>query len=176
MGFRSSRRILLHLIQKKKDVLPSLIEALQSLKDKTVLCDQCYVFDICNPCSFCLDIKRNKEQICIVSDVLDVWSFERSRSYKGLYHVLGGVLSAVEGVYPDHLTVPALKKRQCKEMILALPPTIDGQTTLHYILQNLKDFEGKITTLAHGIPLGANFEFLDEGTLAMAFAGRKNAL
>lgn len=176
MGFRSARRILLYLLKKKDHILPVLVQALQKLQDATVVCSSCYMLDTKNPCALCTDPKRDGQQICVVADVLDVWSFERSHVYRGHYHILGGVLSAVDGVTPSHLTIESLKKRTCSELILALPPTIDGQTTLHFVLQSLKEFDGKITMLGHGIPLGGDFEFLDEGTLAAAFASRKSAL
>ena len=176
MGFRSARRTLLYLLKQKNSVLPALIQALQALQETTCVCKTCHMLDTCDPCVICKDPKRNDQQICVVADLLDVWAFERSRVYRGHYHVLGGILSAVEGVTPAHLTIESLNSRPCEEIILALPPTIDGQTTLHYVLQSLKGFPGKISMLAHGIPLGGDFEFLDEGTLATAFSARRSAL
>lgn len=180
IGPRSARRLLLYLLKRKDRVIPPLLQALNEAYSKTVTCSTCYSLDTQNPCTLCEDPRRDPKLLCVVPDILDLWSFERPKMYRGYYHVLGGVLSAMDGVGPENLRIQELlhKLRQgtVQELILAIAPTLDGQTTLHYILEHVKPFPVKTTTLAHGIPLGGELDFLDEATLSTAFSGRRRLI
>lgn len=177
LGKRSARRIVLQLLNKKDTDLPELISALQELADNVHQCPVCGNFDTCMPCSVCEDLSRDAEVLCVVQDVADLWAMERVGIYKGQYHVLGGILSALDGVTPEDLNVESLfmrlKKGIIKEVILALPATIDGQITAHYLLSRLKEYSLKITTLAQGIPVGAELDYMDDGTIQLALSARK---
>ena len=179
LGPRSGRRVALHLLKKRTQVLSPLIRLLQQAYDTLTLCQLCGCWDETDPCHLCSDPTRDSRTLCVVTDMGDVWAFERSGCYKGQYHVLGGVLSALEGVGPDQLRIEALlercKKTPPQEIILALNPTVEGQATAHYVMQEL-DRVGvtAVTSLARGIPLGGELDYLDEGTLTAAFAGRKS--
>lgn len=177
LGTRSARRIVLQLLKKKETVLLPLITALQEVADNVKKCPICGNFDTQEPCSVCQDTTRDKETVCVVQDVADLWAMERVGLYRGQYHVLGGILSALDGVTPDDLNVEGLFARLpsgvIKEVILALPATIDGQITAHYLLSRLKEFPVKVTTLAQGIPLGAELDYMDDGTIQLALSARK---
>lgn len=177
LGTRSARRIVLQLLKKKETVLPELIEALQEMADNVQKCQVCGNFDTSAPCSICSDLSRDNQVVCIVQDVADLWAMERVGIYKGQYHVLGGILSAIDGITPEDLNIESLFERLQKgvinEVILALPATIDGQITAHYLLSRLKIFPLKITTLAQGIPVGAELDYMDDGTIQMALNARK---
>ncbi|MBP5353491.1 MAG: recombination protein RecR [Alphaproteobacteria bacterium] len=177
LGTRSSRRIVLHLLKKKEATMLPLIEALQDVADNIKKCPICGNYDTDEPCSICRDQTRDGDVLCVVQDVADLWAMERVGLYRGQYHVLGGVLSALEGVTPEDLNVEALLKRVAsgaiKEIILALPATIDGQITVHYLLSRLKEYPLKITTLAQGIPVGAELDYMDDGTIQLALSARK---
>ena len=177
LGTRSARRIVLHLLKKKETILPELIAALQDMSDNVRKCPICGNFDTVAPCSVCSDLSRESEVLCVVQDVADLWAMERIGIYKGQYHVLGGILSALDGVTPEDLNIESLFERlnkgTVKEIILALPATIDGQITAHYLLSRLKDFPLKVTTLAQGIPVGAELDYMDDGTIQMALSARK---
>lgn len=176
LGTRSARRIVLQLLKKKETALLPLITALQEVADNVKKCPICGNFDTQEPCSVCQDT-RDKETVCVVQDVADLWAMERVGLYRGQYHVLGGILSALDGVTPDDLNVEGLFARLpsgvIKEVILALPATIDGQITAHYLLSRLKEFPVKVTTLAQGIPLGAELDYMDDGTIQLALSARK---
>ena len=157
LGTRSSRRIVLHLLKKKDSILLPLIEAMQKVADNIKKCPICGNFDTQIPCSVCSNTTRDLETLCVVQDVADLWAMERIGTYKGQYHILGGVLSALDGITPEDLNIETLFQRlnngQIKEVILALPATIDGQITSHYLISRFKEYPIKITTLAQGIPI-----------------------
>lgn len=177
LGARSARRIVLHLIKKKETILLPLIEAMQTVATNIKTCEICGNFDTTSPCSVCSSEKREKSTICVVQDVADLWAMERTGFYHGQYHVLGGVLSALDGVAPEDLNMEKLFERAnnplITEMVLALPATIEGQITSHYLLAKLKNCNVKITTLAQGIPVGAELDYMDEGTIQLALNSRK---
>lgn len=177
LGTRSSRRIVLHLLKKKDSVLLPLISALQEVADNINKCPICGNFDTQIPCSICSNTSRDLETVCIIQDVADLWAMERIGTYKGQYHILGGVLSALDGITPEDLNIEALflrlNKNQIKEIILALPATIDGQITSHYLISRFKEYPVKITTLAQGIPIGGELDYMDDGTIQMALNARK---
>ncbi len=177
LGARSARRIVLHLLKKRDVALLPLISALQEVADNIKKCPICGNFDTQDICSICSDTSRDAEVLCVVQDVADLWAMERVGLYKGQYHVLGGILSALDGVTPEDLNIEALFKRLSggiiKEVILALPATIDGQITAHYLLSRLKELPIKITSLAQGIPMGAELDYMDDGTIQLALSARK---
>ena len=177
LGSRSSRRIVLHLLKKRETALLPLIEALQGVAENIKTCEVCGNYDTVSPCSVCTSEKRDSRTICVVQDGADWWAMERVGFYKGKYHILGGVLSALDGVSPEDLNIDALLDRieheQTAEVILALPATVDGQITSHYLVSRLKGFETKVSTLAQGIPVGAELDYMDEGTIQLAINSRK---
>ena len=178
LGPRSARRMALHLMNKKDGVLLPLIEMMQRVADHVVKCPVCGNMDTTSPCSICSDSKRDASQICVVQDIADLWALERAGLFRGQYHVLGGVLSAIDGVGPEELNIAGLVTRIqsgiVKEVILALPATVDGQTTAHYVAERLEKYPVKITTLSRGVPVGGELDYLDEGTLQMAFKARRD--
>ena len=180
LGTRSSRRIVLQLIEKKEELLLPLISSLQDVADNIKTCKICGNFDTSDVCAVCRDENRDNSTICVVQDVADLWAMERVSFFKGKYHVLGGILSALDGITPDDLNILNLLDRirndEVKEIILALPATIDGQITTHYLVSKIKEEapDVKITTLAQGIPMGAELDYMDEGTLQLALNSRKN--
>lgn len=177
LGSRSARRIVLHLIKKKEASLLPLIEAMQNVAENIKTCEICGNFDTSSPCSVCSSEKREKNIICVVQDVADLWAMERTGFYHGQYHVLGGVLSALDGVAPEDLNIESLINKIMSggvtELVLALPATIDGQITSHYLVNKLKSYDVKITSLAQGIPVGAELDYMDEGTIQLALNSRK---
>ena len=177
LGSRSSRRIVLHLLKKKESFMLPLIESLNSVAQNIQTCSVCGNYDTISPCSVCCSDKREEGVLCIVQDVADLWAMERVSSFKGKYHVLGGVLSAIDGITPDDLNIDSLtlriKSEQVREVILALPATIAGQITSHYLVSRLKGLDTKVTTLAQGIPVGAELDYMDEGTIQLAINSRK---
>ncbi|MBQ7632579.1 MAG: recombination protein RecR [Alphaproteobacteria bacterium] len=177
LGARSSRRIVLYLLKKKETNLLPLIAALQNVADNIKKCPICGNFDTDEPCAICSDATRDGEVICVVQDVADLWAMERVGAYRGQYHVLGGILSALDGITPDDLNVESLFLRlnsgRIKEIILALPATIDGQITNHYLLSRLKEYPLKVTTLAQGLPMGGELDYMDDGTIQLALSARK---
>lgn len=154
-----------------------LIEALQDVADNIKTCPICGNFDTEEPCSICNSPSRDNKTLCVVQDVADLWAMERVGFYKGKYHVLGGILSALEGITPEDLNLSNLASRiadeHIEEVILALPATVDGQITTHYLLSRLKDMPVKVTTLAQGIPVGAELDYMDDGTIQLALSSRK---
>jgi recombination protein RecR len=177
LGTRSARRIVLQLLKKRDTQLLPLIEALQDVANNIKTCSICGNFDTEDPCSICASASRDNKTLCIVQDVADLWAMERVGFYKGKYHVLGGILSALEGVTPEDLNLSNLPNRiadeHIEEVILALPATVDGQITTHYLLSRLKDMPVKVTTLAQGIPVGAELDYMDDGTIQLALNSRK---
>ena len=177
LGSRSARRIVLHLLKKRENLFIPLIEAMNQVADNVKTCQVCGNFDTSSPCSICCSENRNNETLCVVQDVADLWAMERVSLFKGKYHVLGGILSALDGITPEDLNIDTLTERisseGIKEVILALPATVDGQITAHYLLSRLKEFDTKVSTLAQGIPVGAELDYMDEGTLQLALNSRK---
>ena len=177
LGPRSARRAVLHLIRKRESLMQPLSRMLEQVATNTHQCDQCGNLDTTNPCAVCTDARRDKGTICVVEDVADLWALDRSGHYKGLYHVLGGSLSALEGRTPDDLNIHSLITRaaapEITEIILATSATVDGQTTAHYIIERLKDVDVTITAIAHGVPVGGELDYLDDGTLSQALKARK---
>ena len=177
-GPRSARRCALFLMDKKESHLLPLIQALQEVAEHVRSCPICGNMDTDAPCSICSNPKRDFAQICVVEDVADLWALERAGLFKGHYHVLGGVLSALDGVGPDELRIDSLMARvqsgNVQEVILALPATVDGQTTVHYLAERLAKYPVKITTLSRGVPLGGELDYLDDGTIQMAFKSRRD--
>ena len=173
LGTRSSRRIVLQLLKKRESLFLPLIEALQEVAANVKTCEICGNYDTVSPCSICASEKRENATLCVVQDVADLWAMERVSFFKGKYHVLGGVLSALDGIAPEDLNIESLLCRIKKDVILALPATVDGQITSHYLVSRLKDTEAKVTTLAQGIPMGAELDYMDEGTLQLALNSRK---
>lgn len=177
LGTRSSRRIVLQLLKKKEGLFLPLIEAMSEVAQNVKTCEVCGNFDTISPCPICVGEKRDGSVLCVVQDVADLWAMERVSQFKGKYHVLGGILSALDGVAPEDLNIDSLVFRigneGVKEVILALPATVDGQITAHYLVSRLKDNEVKISSLAQGIPMGAELDYMDEGTIGLALNSRK---
>ena len=178
LGSISARRIVLHLLNKRETSFMPLIDSLKKVFDEIKTCEVCGNFDTVSPCPICSSSNRDNSIVCVVRDVADLWAMERVSLFKGKYHVLGGVLSAMEGIVPEDLNIESLAQRiqsgEIKELILALPATIDGQITSHYIFSRFKEYEVKITTLAQGIPMGAELDYMDEGTIQLALNSRKS--
>ncbi|MEL6257766.1 MAG: recombination mediator RecR [Pseudomonadota bacterium] len=176
-GPRSGRRAALHLLKRKEQVLVPLAEALADAAAKIVQCEICGSFDTVQPCAICQAPGRDDGLLCVVEDVPDLWALERAGAFSGRYHVLGGVLSAIDGVGPDDLNIASLAERLAKgdkrEVIIALNATVDGQTTAHYVAEKLEGFGASITRLAHGVPVGGELDALDEGTLSAALRARR---
>lgn len=177
LGPRSARRATLHLLKKKEQLLRPLARAAEDAAEKIETCSQCGNLDVANPCAICTNPKRTKNVICVVEDVADLWALERANVIKGTYLVLGGTLSALDGIGPEQLNISKLVERAAdedvKEILLALNATIDGQTTAHYLTDALKLCDVEVTMLAHGVPVGGELDYLDEGTLSAAVKARK---
>ncbi|GFM30893.1 recombination mediator RecR [Novosphingobium sp. PY1] len=177
LGPRSARRAVLWLIKRRETSLVQLLEALSAVRDTLVECDTCGNIDTANPCGICADPRRDARSICVVEEVADLWALDRARLFTGKYHVLGGRLSALDGVRPEDLTIDRLLVRvaqgQVDEVVLAMNATLEGQTTAHYIAERLEAYPVRITQLAHGLPVGGELDYLDEGTLAQAIRARR---
>lgn len=177
LGPRSGRRLALHLLKKREQVMRPLIEALTTAEAAIKTCQTCYGLDTRDPCSVCTDPRRDSGVLCVVQDVADLWALERANVFRGRYHVLGGVLSAIDGMGPNQLTIGPLidriQKTGVKEVVLALNATIDGQTTIHYLIDRLQPSGVSLSTLAHGVPIGGELDYLDDGTLTTAFTARR---
>lgn len=177
LGTRSARRIVLHLLKKKETIIPQLIKSLEDVSENIKVCEICGNYDTTNPCSICASASREDKLLCVVQDISDLWALERGGLYKGKYHILGGVLSAIEGITPDDLNIDKLLDRIDREgiceIILALPATVDGQITMHYISSLFKDKDIRVSTLAQGIPVGAELDYMDDGTIKLALDLRK---
>ncbi len=176
LGPRSARRAILHLMKRRESLMLPLAEALAAAARSVRPCSTCGNLDTVDPCGICADRRRDPHTICVVEDVADVWALERAVAFKGRYHVLGGVLSALEGVGPDDLNVDGLVARASDpaitEVILAMNATVDGQTTAHYVADRLAAAGVRISRLAHGVPVGGELDYLDDGTLAQALRAR----
>ena len=176
LGPRSARRAALFLIKKREQIMGPLASALQTALEKIQICSVCGNIDTRSPCTVCTDPRREPSIIVVVADVADLWALERAHAVNARYHVLGGTLSPLDGIGPQDLTIDALVKRahdpEVTEIILALNATVDGQTTAHYITDLLHDANVKVTRLAHGVPVGGELDYLDEGTLAAAIRQR----
>jgi recombination protein RecR len=177
LGPRSARRAVLHLIKNREKLLSPLAIALAEARDKVVVCSVCGNVDTIDPCSLCSDPRRDRSMLCVVEDVSDLWALERAGAWGGLYHVLGGTLSAIEGVRPEDLAIASLSTRasapEIKEVVLAVNATVEGQTTAHYITDLLKPLPIRLSRLAHGVPVGGELDYLDEGTLTAAIRSRR---
>ncbi|QRG08201.1 recombination protein RecR [Xanthobacter dioxanivorans] len=176
LGPRSARRVALHLIKKREALMAPLAAALADALGKIVECRRCGNVDVCDPCTICGDPQRESSTLVVVADVGDLWALERAGVLNARYHVLGGVLSPLDGVGPDDLNLPKLVARvhedKVAEVILALGATVDGQTTAHYITDLLREVPVRITRLAQGVPVGGELDYLDEGTLSAAIRAR----
>lgn len=177
LGPRSARRIALHLIKKKDQLLAPLAEAMHNAHQNILICEACGNVDTKSPCLICSNINRDPSILVVVEDVSDLWALERAGVLNARYHVLGGVLSPLDGILPEHLNIEKLVQRatdpMIKEIILALNATVDGQTTAYYLIDMLEHLSHlKITRLAHGVPVGGELDYLDEGTLSAALKQR----
>ena len=176
LGPRSARRVALHLIRKRETLLAPLAEAMRVAQERIVTCTVCGNVDTRDPCMICSDERRDAATIVVVESVGDLWALERAGATTARYHVLGGALSPLDGVGPSDLNLPALvarvADRAVSEVILAVNATVDGQTTAHYIIDLLADYPVKVTRLAHGVPVGGELDYLDDGTLAAAVRQR----
>jgi len=177
LGPRSARRAALHLISRREGLMQPLARALAETADRIRICSTCGNIDVNDPCAICVDPRRDASMICVVEQVADLWALERTHAFKGRYHVLGGVLSALDGVGPDDLRLSALVARasqaEVREIILATSATVDGQTTAHYIAERLEATDISVTRLAHGVPVGGELDYLDDGTLSAALKARR---
>ena len=179
LGPRSARRAVLHLVKKREALLLPLAKALASAAETIRSCGTCGNLDTQDPCAICRDERRDPALICVVEEVADLWAIERSGAFSGRYHVLGGTLSALDGRGPEQLRVDALAARAREpavgEVILALSATVDGQTTGHYLSERLADAGVTVSRLAHGVPVGGELDYLDDGTLTAALKARRPA-
>ncbi|MGH6786437.1 MAG: recombination mediator RecR [Novosphingobium sp.] len=177
LGPRSARRAVLWLIKRRETALVALLEALGQVRERLVECDTCGNVDTGNPCGVCADPRRDARALCVVEDVSDLWALDRARLFAGRYHVLGGRLSALDGVRPEDLAIGKLIERVAAggidEVVLAMNATLEGQTTAHYLAERLEGFPVRLTQLAHGLPVGGELDYLDEGTLAQALRARR---
>ena len=176
LGPRSARRIVLYLLKNKEKIIPTLMTTIENVKSELSYCHLCGNVDVINPCNICADDKRKNGKLCIVEDIGDLWAIEKSKAFNGTYHVLGGVLSAMDGVGPDQLNIVSLIKRlksgSFKEVIIATNATTEGQITGQYIADECSKFQILITRLAQGIPIGGELDLLDYNTMSTAFTSR----
>ncbi|MEK7496430.1 MAG: recombination mediator RecR [Patescibacteria group bacterium] len=177
IGPKTAERLVYHLLKQPPSALESFAASLQAVKNEVVKCQQCFCLTDQNPCQICSNLERDKTLLCVVAESQNIPILEKTSAYVGLYHVLGGVISPLEGVSPNELTIKELlfrlKNNGVKEIILALNPDVDGETTSLYLAQNLKPLGVKITRLARGLPAGADLEYADEITLENALLGRR---
>ena len=177
LGPRSARRAVLHLMKKREGALQPLLAALTAVSERLSTCSACGNVDTRDPCAICADPRRDDKSLCVVEEVSDLWALDRSRLFPGRFHVLGGRLSALEGVRPEDLSVETLLRRVeaggIDEVVLAMNATLEGQTTAHYLAERLERFPIRLTQLAHGLPVGGELDYLDEGTLAQALRARR---
>ena len=177
LGPRSARRAVLHLVKKRETALVPLLAALGEVADRLSTCHVCGNVDTTDPCGICADPRRDARALCVVEEVADLWALDRSRLFPGRFHVLGGRLSALEGVRPEDLAIDGLVRRieagGIDEVVLAMNATLEGQTTAHYVAGRIEGFPVRITQLAHGLPVGGELDYLDEGTLAQALRARR---
>jgi recombination protein RecR len=177
LGPRSARRAVLHLLKKREGALGPLLAALTAVEARLTDCHLCGNVDTTDPCAICADPRRDARALCVVEEVADLWALDRSRLFPGRFHVLGGRLSALEGVRPEDLSIDSLVRRieagGIDEVVLAMNATLEGQTTAHYIAERIERFPVRVTQLAHGLPVGGELDYLDEGTLAQALRARR---
>jgi recombination protein RecR len=177
LGPRSARRAALYLIKRRESLLGPLTTALDQAARNIRACSACGNLDTRDPCAICADARRDGTLICVVEDVADLWALERTAAFRGRYHVLGGTLSALDGIGPEDLSIPGLVARagapEVREVILATNATVDGQTTAHYIADRLADCSVMVSGLAHGVPVGGELDYLDDGTLSAALKARR---
>jgi len=177
LGPRSARRAVLHLLKRRETALSPLLRALELVEQRLSSCHVCGNIDTSDPCAICADPRRDQRALCVVEEVADLWALDRSRLFPGRFHVLGGRLSALDGVRPEDLSVDRLVSRisagGIDEVVLATNATLEGQTTAHYIAERLEGFPIRLTRLAHGLPVGGELDYLDEGTLAQALRARR---
>ncbi|MEH6544817.1 MAG: recombination mediator RecR [Sneathiella sp.] len=178
LGPRSARRATLYLISRRESLLVPLSKAMALAAENVKICGTCGNLDTLDPCAICANPKRDQSMLCVVEDISDLWALERSDAFRGRYHILGGTLSALDGIGPDELNIEGLMTRarepQIVEVILALNATVDGQTTSHYLSDRLEDSGIKISRLAHGVPVGGELDYLDDGTLSAALKSRRS--
>ena len=176
-GPRSARRAVLHLMKKREAALTPLLRALEAVNQRLSVCGQCGNVDTTDPCAICADGRRDARLLCVVEEVSDLWALDRARLFPGRFHVLGGRLSALEGIRPEDLGIDRLVGRVAAggidEVVLAMNATLEGQTTAHYLAERLERFPIRLTQLAHGLPVGGELDYLDEGTLAQALRARR---
>ena len=179
LGPRSGRRAALALLEKRETLLKPLIAVLENVESVVIVCGKCGNLDATDPCALCVNIKRDDSKLCVVEDIASLWALERARVFSGRYHVLGGVLSPLDGVAPDDLSISSLvsraKESNVSEVILALSATVEGQTTGHYLVDRLAGSDVVVTKLAHGVPIGGELDYLDDGTLGAALQARRPA-
>ena len=177
LGPRSARRAALHLLKRKESLLTPLGGALAAAAENVVACSACGNLDAADPCGICTDVRRDPALLCVVEDVADLWALDRAGGFAGRFHVLGGTLSALDGVGPEDLNIAGLVVRAraeaVREVILATNATVEGQTTAHYITDRLKDCGVNVSRLAYGIPMGGELDYLDDGTLSAALKARR---
>ena len=177
LGPRSGRRAALHLLKRREALMLPLIDSLQAVAEGIKTCAVCGNFDVQDPCAICRDDRRDAALLCVVEDVADLWALERTAAFKGRYHILGGVLSALDGVGPEQLNIAGLIRRVeaggIGEVILALGATVDGQTTAHYLTDRLQPCAVSISRLGHGVPVCGELDYLDDGTLIQALKARQ---
>ena len=177
LGPRSARRAALHLIKNRDKLMVPIASALNEVRDKVTVCSHCGNVDTIDPCTLCADPRRDRTIICVIEEVGDLWALERAGAWTGLYHVLGGTLSAVEGIRPEDLAITQLIDRAAREhvreVVLAVNATVEGQTTAHYIIERFKGLNIATSRLAHGVPVGGELDYLDEGTLTQAIRARR---
>jgi recombination protein RecR len=179
LGPRSARRATLALLRRREQLLDPLAKALAEAAERVKSCEVCGSLDTTQPCALCADSSRDASLMCVVEDVGALWAMERAAAFRGRYHVLGGLLSALDGVRPESLRINALIARaadeQVREVVLALPATVDGQTTAHYLAERLAGAGVEVTMLARGVPVGGDLDWLDDGTIAQAMRARRPA-
>ena len=177
LGPRSARRVVLHLVKRSESLLQPLAQALADVAAKVKTCSNCGNIDSVDPCMVCRDPGRDLSAICVVEEVGDLWALERTGAFSGIYHVLGGTLSALDGIGPEDLKIARLAERasheRVEEVIIATNATVDGQTTAHYIAERLAGSGARISRLAYGVPIGGELDYLDDGTLTAALSSRR---
>ncbi len=177
LGPRSARRAALHLVKRREGLMLPLARVLEAASESIAACSECRNLDTTDPCGVCADPSRDPAALCVVEDVSDLWALERTGAFRGRYHVLGGVLSALDGVGPEELGIAALVARAgapgITEVVLATGATVEGQTTAHYLAERLGDCGVSVTRLAHGVPVGGALDYLDDGTLTTALRARR---
>lgn len=177
LGPRSARRIALALIKRRETLLDPLVQTLGAAAQAVKVCTACGNYDSQDPCSICADPRRDQSLICVVEDVADLWALERTAAFRGRYHVTGGLLSPLDGIGPSDLKLDRLIARagrpEVREIIMALSATVDGQTTAHYIAERLQGTDTTVSGLAHGMPIGGELDYLDDGTISAALRARR---